>query len=226
MITAYGFSRVTAFAHGRTRDLRVLWALEEMGLPYQVHGLDHPAGELSTDRFRAVSPFEQIPAIDDDGVSMSESGAILLYLARKSRRLIPSDPAGQDQVIRWCFAALNTVELPMTFFDVLSIAEKAHAPVGQLRENMQKLAHARLSSLERWMQGREFVATDEFTVADILMAHVLSEINDASLYGPYSLLRSYRERCKSRPAWKAALEAYCARVEAAWCGRPDLDPRA
>jgi glutathione S-transferase len=215
MITLYGFSRVTAFAHGRTRDLRVLWALEEMGLPYQVKGLDHPAGEVNAEHFRAVSPFKQIPAIDDGGVTVSESGAILLYLARKSGKLIPADAAGQDQVVRWCFAALNTVELPMTFFDVLSIAEKSHAPVQQLRQSTRELAHARLASLERWMQGRAFVATDEFTVADILMAHVLSEIDDAALYEPYPLLRDYRERCKSRPAWKTALEAYCARVEAA-----------
>jgi len=215
MITLYGFSRVTAFAHGRTRDLRVLWALEEMGLPYQVKGLDHPAGELNTDRFRAVSPFEQIPAIDDDGVTVSESAAILLYLARKSGKLLPADTAGQDQVVRWCFAAVNTVELPMVFFDVLSIAEKSHAPVQQLRKNMRELAHTRLKSLERWMQGREFVATDEFTVADILMAHVLSEIDDAALYEPYPLLRDYRERCKSRVAWKRALQAYCSRVEKA-----------
>ena len=214
MITLYGFSRVTAFAHRRTRDLRVLWALEEMALPYEVRGLDHPAGELNTEDFRAVSPFEQIPAIDDDGVRVSESGAILLYLDRKSGRLIPVDTAGQDQVIRWCFAALNTVELPMTFSDVLSLAEKSGAPVQQLRQNMRELAHARLSSLSRWMNGRQFVAADQFTVADILMAHVLSEIDDPTLYEPYPHLRAYRERCKSRPAWRAALQAYCARVVA------------
>jgi len=215
MITLYSFSRVTSFAHGRTRDLRVLWALEEMGLPYEVRGLDHPAGELNTESYRAISPFEQIPAIDDDGVSVSESGAILLYLARKSGKLIPADVAGQDQVIRWCFAALNTIELPMTFLDVLAIAEKSKTPVQQLRENTLKLAHARLTNLARWMQGRAYVATDEFTVADILMAHVLSEIDDASLYEPYPHLREYRERCKSRPTWKKALQSYCARVEAA-----------
>ncbi|HVF17478.1 MAG TPA: glutathione S-transferase family protein [Steroidobacteraceae bacterium] len=214
MIILYCFSRVTEFAHGRTRDLRVLWALEEMDLPYEVRGLNHPAGELNTNDFRAVSPFEQIPAIDDDGVTVSESGAVLLYLARKSGKLIPADAVGQDQVMRWCFAALNTVELPMTFLDVLAIAEKSNAPVQQLREFTLKLSHTRLASLERWMHGREFVATDEFTVADILMAHVLSEIDDAELYEPYPLLRDYRGRCKSRPAWKSALEAYCARVEA------------
>jgi len=215
MITLYGFARVTSFAHGRTRDLRVLWALEEMQLPYAVHGLDHPDGELNTETFRAISPFEQIPAIDDDGDRVSESGAILIHLARKYGKLIPTDARGQDQVIRWCFAALNTVELPMTFLDVLKIAEKSDAPVAQLREFTLKLAHTRLTSLARWMKGRAYVATDEFTVADILMAHVLSEIDDPDLYEPYPHLREYRERCKSRPAWQKAVQSYCARVEAA-----------
>ncbi len=91
---------------------------------------------------------------------------------------------------------------------------KSHAPVQPLRQSTLELAHARLTSLARWLQGREFVATDEFAVADILMAHVLREIDDAALYAPYPLLRDYRERCKARPAWQAALEAYCARVEA------------
>ena len=215
MITVYGFSRVTSFAHGRTRDLRVLWALEEMQLPYEVRGLDHPAGELNTSEFRAVSPFEQIPAIKDEGVALAESGAILLYLARKYGKLIPSDVEGQHQVTRWCFAALNTVELPMTFLDVLAIAEKSYAPVEQLRKMTREFAHRRLVSLERWMQDREFVATDAFSIADILMAHVLSEIDDATLYEPYPRLREYRERCKSRPAWQKVLQEYCGRVEAA-----------
>lgn len=215
MIVLYGFSRVTAFAHGRTRDLRVLWALEEMGLEYEVKGLDHPAGELNTDSFRSVSPFEQIPAIDDAGVTVAESAAILLYLARKSGRLIPADARGQTEVMRWSIAALNTVELPMTFLDVLKISAQGHASVDKLRCETLALAHTRLKSLSRWMQDRAYVAADEFTVADILMAHVLSEqSDDTALLEPYPLLLDYRERCTSRPAWQTALREYCARVEA------------
>jgi glutathione S-transferase len=214
MIIVYGFSRVTQFAHGRTRDLRVLWALEEMGLPYEVRGLDHPAGELNTDAYRAMSPFEQIPAIDDGGVRISESAAILLYLARKTGKLMPPDTRGQDQVIRWSIAAINTVELPMVFLDVLKISAQSQAPLDKLRNATRGLAHSRLKSLSRWMAKRAYVATEEFTVADILMAHVLSEqIDDAALFEPYPNLLDYRERCKSRPAWQKALREYCNRVE-------------
>jgi len=80
---------------------------------------------------------------------------------------------------------------------------------------MLKWATNRLQGLEDWLDGREFVASDDFTVADILMSLVLSEIEDPKLYEPYPRVRQYRERCKSRPAWKRTINAYCEYVEAA-----------
>ena len=109
MLKVYGFSKVNAVARGHTRDLRVLWALEEMQLPFELAGMDHPAHDLNTEAYRRLSPFEQIPSIDDDGLVLSESAAILVYLAKKSGRLIPGDRAGEAQVVRWCFAAMNSV---------------------------------------------------------------------------------------------------------------------
>ena len=94
MLEVYGFSRVNKFARGNTRDLRVLWALEEMGLPYEIVGMDHPNHDLDTPEFRAKNPFGQIPMMVDDGVVVTESGAIVLYLARKSGKLMPRDLAG------------------------------------------------------------------------------------------------------------------------------------
>src|SRR5438128_2170038 len=91
MVKVYGFSRVNKMARGKTRDLRVLWALEEMGLPYEVVGMDHPQHDLDTPAYRTLNPFGQIPVIDDDGMVVTESGAILLYLARKSGKLMPRD---------------------------------------------------------------------------------------------------------------------------------------
>ena len=113
MLKVYGFSKVNAVARGNTRDLRVLWALEEMELPFELVGMDHPAHQLNTDAYRRLSPFEQIPAIDDDGLVLSESAAIVIYLAKKAGKLIPTDVAGEAQVVRWCFATMNSVELPL-----------------------------------------------------------------------------------------------------------------
>src|SRR3954467_907181 len=113
MLKVYSFSRVNKIARGNTRDLRVLWALEEMGLPYEIVGMDHPNHDLDSPSYRALNPFGQIPAIDDDGVVVTESGAILLYLARKSGKLLARDLAGEAQVLRWSVAALNSVEPPL-----------------------------------------------------------------------------------------------------------------
>jgi len=161
-----------------------------------------------------VNPFEQIPSIDDDGLVVTESAAILVYLAKKSGRLIPGDRAGEAQVVRWCFAALTTVELPLMALMVLDWT--ADGSCGKHREFLVGWVNRVLKNLERWLAGREFVATGDFTVADILMAHVLSAgIKDEGLLAPYPGVVSYRDRCLARHAWKRTLAAYCARVEAA-----------
>jgi glutathione S-transferase len=211
MLKVYGFSRVNKVARGNTRDLRVLWALEEMGLPYEIVGMDHPNHDLDSDEFRAKNPFGQIPVIDDDGVVVTESGAILIYLARKSGKLMPLDLAGEAQVLRWSFAALSSVEVPVltAWFVGMTggMGTKSHGA-------LQQWADMRLKQLDGWLASRTFVATDELTVADILMTHVLSAgSTDQALLEPYEHVRGYLARCMDRPAWKRTLEAYLARVE-------------
>ena len=179
MLKVYGFSRVNAVARGNTRDLRVLWALEEMQLPFELIGMDHPAHALNTDAYRALNPFEQIPVIDDDGVVLSESGAILIYLARKTGKLIPRDLPGEAQVVRWCLAAMNSVEMPLLNIQVLDWSNDKGC--AKHREFLVGWAGRHLAGLERWLEGREYVATGSFSVADILMAHVLAVIKDESL---------------------------------------------
>lgn len=213
MLKVYTFAKVNPLAHGRTRDLRVLWALEEMQLPHEIVGLDHPAGELFTEPYRALSPFQQIPAIDDDGQVISESGAIVLHLARRSGRLMPADDAGRAQVLRWCFAAMNSIEMPLMN---LMIHDWTHAGEGGApREFLLGWVRRMLSNLDRWLDGRRFVATDEFTVADILTAHVLSAgVKDPATVDPYPAVAAYRDRCMARPAWQRTIEAYRTRVVA------------
>src|SRR6476659_5817982 len=162
MLKVYGFSRVNKFARGNTRDLRVLWALEEMGLPYEIVGMDHPNHDLDREEVRSKNVFGQIPVIDDDGVVVTESGAILLYLARKSGKLMPRDLAGEAQVLRWSIAALTSIEVPVltTWFVGIS-GGKGTKP----QDALQKWADMRLQQLDGWLANRTFVATDDFTVA-------------------------------------------------------------
>jgi glutathione S-transferase len=212
MLKVYGFSRVNKMAGGNTRDLRVLWALEEMGLPYEIVGMDHPKHDLDTPEYRALNPFGQIPAIDDDGVVVTESGAILLYLARKTGKLMPHDLADEAQVLRWSVAALNTIEVPMLSLWCVDLNEGKGTKASQALRHWSEL---RLKQLDDWLANRQFIATNEFTVADLLMAHVLGIGANQNLVTPYSNVVAFRERCLERPAWKRTIDAYCERVEPA-----------
>jgi glutathione S-transferase len=212
MLKLYGFARVNKGARGNTRDLRILWALEEMGVPYEIVGMDHPNHDLDSPSYRALNPFGQIPVIDDDGVVVTESGAILLYLARKTGKLWPRDLAGEAQVLRWSVAALNSIEVPvLSLWFVNLYGGKGTKPSGALRD----WADMRLEQLDGWLADRQYIATDEFTVADILMTHVLAGDTAQELLQPYANVRAYRARCTGRPAWKKTLDAYFERVEPA-----------
>lgn len=148
MVKLYGFARVNKGAHGKTRDLRVLWALEEIGLPYEIVGMDHPNHDLDSPAYRALNPFGQIPVIEDDGVVVSESGAIVLYLARKSGRLMPREFAGEAEVLRWAFAALTTIEVPvLSLWFVNLCGGKGSKP----SEALQGWAAMRLQQLDGWL---------------------------------------------------------------------------
>jgi glutathione S-transferase len=211
MLKLYGFARVNRGAYGNTRDLRVLWTLEEIGLPYEICGMDHPNHELDSPGYRAMNPFGQIPVIDDDGVVVSESGAILLYLARKSGKLMPHDLAGEAQVLRWSVAALTTIEVPvLSLWFVDMTGGKDSKPSQALRS----WSEMRLKQLDGWLTDRRFIATGDFTVADILMTHVLDAGTPAAMLEPHPNILAYRKRCTERPAWKKTLDAYRERVEA------------
>lgn len=211
MLKLYGFKKVNPIARGNTRDLRILWALEEMQHPFELMGMDHPARDLSSEAYRKMNPFKQIPVIDDDGVILSESGAILIYLAKKTGKLIPSDLAGEAQVVRWCFFALNSLEIPLT--NILMMDWMKAQGDGKFREFLVGWGSRHLKNLESWLEGRQYVATDEFTVADILVTHVLAVVQDKSLLEPFGGVRAYRDRCLARPSWQLVIDRYNKTVE-------------
>ena len=212
MIKLYSFARVDKGARGKTRDLRVLWTLEEIGVPYEIVGIDHPNHDLDSPAYRALNPFGQIPMIDDDGVVVTESGAILLYLARKSGKLMPLDLAGESQVLRWSLAALSSIEVPILALWFVNLTGGKDSKPSKA---LQDWSEMRLQQLDGWLADRQFIATDDFTVADILMTHVVDAQTDQEMLKPHANLLAYRARCTERPAWKKTFDAYCARVEAA-----------
>jgi glutathione S-transferase len=211
MITLYGFGRIFPEGRGETKDLRAQWALEEIGLPYRVHALDHTGGELDSDAYKRISPFRQAPVIDDDGFVVAESAAVVLYLAEKAGKLIPSDVQGRTRVVQWCFAAVATVEPTLVCLDILGIFDSGKsAPT--LHVEVPKLARRWLSDVERRLEGREWIACDDFTVADIMMAGVLRTIRKSDLMEPFPKLKAYFTRCFARPAWQRTLRLYAERL--------------
>lgn len=116
-------------------------------------------------------------------------------------------------MLRWCFAAMNSIEMPLLALMVHDWTADGGDP--KARQFLVDWVHLRMGHLQRWFADRDYVATDEFTVADILMAHVLSAgIKAPSLIAPYPGVVAYRDRCLARPAWQRTYAAYCARVEA------------
>lgn len=205
MITLYAFGRVHPGMVGKARDLRAQWALEETGLPYRVHALDFIAGELDGPDYGRLSSFRQVPVIDDDGFVVGESGAVVLYIAEKAGKLIPADFAGRMRVVQWCFTALATVERPL--FEIQMI-DGGMGGVGADERRAMLVNEARrraLPGLERRLDGREWIACAEFTVADILLATVLRQVRNTDLLEPYPRLKAYYARALARPAWQRTL---------------------
>jgi glutathione S-transferase len=208
MITLYGFKTIFEGGVGETKDLRAQWALEEVGLPYRVHALDQLAGDLQSEAYSKISPFHQIPVIDDDGFIVSESGAIVTYLAEKAGKLIPSDVQGRTRVSQWCFAAVATLDPTFASLDLVGIFDPQNQ---RLEGEIRKLAHRWLKDLERRLADRTWIACSDFTVADIMMAGVLRNVRKTDLLDPFPKTKAYRDRCFARPAWERALNMYAAR---------------
>src|SRR4029078_9949191 len=153
MITLYGFGRIFPEGVGETKDLRAQWARGETGLPYRVHALDHPAGDLDGEAYRRISPFRQVPVIDDDGFVVAESAAVVLYLAEKAGKLIPSDLQGRTRVVQWCFAATSTVEPTLVCGDFIEIFDSDNA-AHKLKAEVRKMAGRWLGAVERRLGRR------------------------------------------------------------------------
>ena len=204
MIRLSAFRWVPPFAQGLVRDLRVRWALEEAGLPYQVT-LIGPDDQKSA-AYRAMQPFGQVPAIDDDGLVLFESCAIVMHLGAKSEALMPREEPARARVRTWMLAALNTIEPPITALNVIDL-QPGGAPPGakQLRESVVGRIGDRLDSLVAFLGERPYLVENRFTAADLLMTTVLRILRTTDLVSQRPVLKAYQERHEARPAFMKAL---------------------
>ena len=207
MITVSAFRWVPPFARGLVRDLRVRWALEEAGLPHQAR-LIGPEDQKSKD-YRAIQPFGQVPAYEEGGLVLFESGAILLHIAERSDVLMPSDAKSRARTTAWIFAAINSVEPHIQNLTAIDLFHADQDWAKQRRPGALQLAQSRLAALSDWLGSRDYLE-DRFTVADLLMTTVLRIPRHCDLVAQYPALDAYRLRCEARPAFKRALDAQMA----------------
>ena len=190
-----------------SRSQRILWLLEELGLPYEIERYQRDARtRLAPPELKAVSPLGKSPVITDDGKPVIESGAIIDYLIRRhgNGRLQP-DPAtpAYDEYVQWLHYAEGSAMLPLMLHLYVSRLGEAGAPLMPRIES--ELAN-HLGHLEPALQGREFLVGGELTGADVQMSFV------GELAGPYNkragfpAMDAWIRRLQARPAYRAALE--------------------
>lgn len=210
MITLYAFRWVPDFARGHVRDLRVRWALEEAGIPYRQKLLGQE--EQDAPGYLALQPFAQVPAIEEDGATLFESGAIVLNIARRSAALMPADPQGRARAEAWMFAALNSVEPVIGNLADIDIFAQGERWAEERRPAALDQVQARLDRLEHWLGDKAFLE-GAFTAGDLLMSDVLRILDYTSIIEDRPLLRAYRDRCTARPAFRKALADQLASFE-------------
>jgi glutathione S-transferase len=209
MITVTAYRWVPPFAQGIVRDLRVRWALEELGLPYETKliGFD----DRDTPGFRRIQPFGQVPVYEEaeEGAAplvLFESGAIVLHIAERSNLLLPADPAARARAIQWVFAALNSIE-PHVVNYALAASFYANEEWAKLRRpSLRELVEKKLDALIARIGEREWLE-GEFTAGDLMMVTVLRTLRDTDLLEQRWSLKTYCRRGEARPAFQRALAA-------------------
>jgi len=209
MIKVYGLKWVPPMVQGLVRDLRLRWALEEAGLPYEEElvGME----ELASNHYRMLQPFGQIPVYQEEDQTLFESGAIVLHIAEKSEKLMPHDQVGRTNVISWMFAALNSIEPSVQHLGIMDAFSNNDA-WQELRPRVVHQIERRLDALAQRLEGRDYLV-GRFTAADILMTTVLRILRETDLVERRYTLDRYKLRCEARPAFERALEAQLAAYE-------------
>lgn len=208
--------RITAFESspdggtGQARDMRVRWALEEVGQAYDVRYLSF--AQMKRQAHYARHPFGQIPTYEDEDVALFESAAIVLHIASKFGRLLPQDTAVRARAISWMFAAQATVEPPVVDKETAHFQERNKPWHAERLPLMDERIDLRLGQLSARL-GAAVWLDDEFTAGDLVMIGVLRRLNGSPLLEAYPNLSDYVARGQARPAFKRAFAAQRVRFE-------------
>lgn len=208
-IEVTAFSSVPPFARGLIRDMRVRWTLEELGRPYRTRLFDRMRDGVPVPDFVIPGhPFSQVPSLTDGDVAMFESGAICLHLAEGDERLMPTDEAQRTQTLSWTFAALSSVEPFILHHQMVAVFDKDAPGAAEYAPLAEARLQRRLDQLATALGDRDWLC-DRFTVADIMMVHVLLPVSVRPAGLP-DRLSAYVARARARPAFQRALDAQIA----------------
>ena len=208
MITLYACNFHGAFAQGTVRDIRARWALEEAGVAYETKMVSREG--LAAADYRAIHPFGKIPAIvEEDGLAVFESAAIVLHLGQTHEVLLPRDREGRARTTAWICAAATTLEWTVStlgridFFPIDRNADQTIRPM------TEKVVLMRLAALNDALQGKDYLE-GRFTGADIMMRSVLDMLSHTDLVARFPTLADYMVRCAARPALQRAMRDHLA----------------
>jgi glutathione S-transferase len=204
---------ITAFAsspdrgRGQARDMRVRWACEEVGQPYDVRLVSF--AQLREPAHLALHPFGQIPTYQEGDLVLFETGAIVLHIAERHAGLLPREANARSRAIAWMFAALNTLEPPIVELEMAMMLERDQSWYDARLPMLQDRVRIRLGELSArlgeadWLDGA-------FSAGDLLMVTVLRRLKSSGLLETCPALSAYVARGEARPAFRRAFAAQLA----------------
>ena len=206
-VTITAFEQSPDGGKGLARDMRVRWALEEAGQPYEVRLVSFRG--LKEAAHLALHPFGQIPTYEEGDLALFESGAIVFHIAERHAGLLPDDANARARAITWMFAALNSVEPPIFELVTAKLLEgdkpwaKERLPLvrDRIRDRLGQLS-GRLGPAD-WLDGA-------FSAGDLMMVSVLLRLKLSGILNEFPDLAAYVARGEARPAYKRAFAAQLA----------------
>ncbi|MEK1894539.1 MAG: glutathione S-transferase family protein [Rhizobium sp.] len=213
--TITAFERSPDGGKGLARDMRVRWAFEEVGQPYNVRLLSFKA--MKEPAHLALQPFGQIPTYEEGDLALFESGAIVFHIAERHAGLLPDDANGRARAITWMFAALTTMEPPIVDREVARYLEGDETWYEQRLSMVDARIRKRLNQLSGRLGDADWL-DGEFSAGDLQMVSVLLRLRGSGILDEYQNLSAYVARGQARPAYKRAFDAQLAVFTAASSG--------
>jgi glutathione S-transferase len=210
--TITAFERSPDRGRGLARDMRVRWALEEVGQPYDVRLVSFTGMKQAA--HRALHPFGQIPTYEEGDLVLFESGAIILHIAEQYAGLLPADANARARAIAWMFAALNTVEPPIVERSMAVLFEQDKPWYAERLPALDEKVHTKLKELSARLGDADWL-DGAFSAGDLLMVTVLRRLESSGLLKEYPTLQAYVDRGVARPAYQRAFAAQLAVFKAA-----------